>query len=38
MKDMLDKPRVKKIEKEMLSPRVGQSAPLHKGCHTWRRR
>ena len=39
MKDMLkDKLRVKKTEEEKLSPRVNQKAPLHEGCHTWRRR
>ena len=37
MKDMLkDKPRIKKIEGEMLSPKVNQGALLHEGCHTWR--
>jgi len=33
-----DKPRVKKIEEEMLSPKTSQGVPLHKGCHTWRER
>ena len=39
MKDMLkDKSRVKKIKEEILSSRPSQKAPLHEGCHTWRRR
>ena len=39
MKGMLkDKPRVKKIEEEVLSFRASQRVPLHEGCHTWRRR
>ena len=30
-----DKPRVKKLEKEkMLSVRISQGVPLHKGYHT----
>ena len=37
MKDMWkDKPRVKKIEEEMLSPKTSQWVPLREGCHTWR--
>ena len=31
-----DKPRVKKIEEEMLSPKASQGEPLHEGCHTLR--
>ena len=31
-----DKPKVKKIEEEMLSPKTNQGVPLHEGCHTWR--
>jgi len=39
VKDMLkDKPRVKKIEEEMLSPRGSQRVPLREGCHIWRGR
>jgi len=39
MKDtQKDKPRVKKIEEEMLSPKTSQRLLLHKGCHTWRGR
>ena len=39
MKDTLkDKPRVKKIEEEILSSRASQRVPLQEGCHTWRRR
>ena len=39
MKDMLkDKPIVKKIEEEMLSPRASQRVPLRERCHTWRER
>ena len=33
-----DKPKVKKIEKEMLSPKTSQRVPLHEECHTWRGR
>ena len=33
-----DKSKVKKIEKEMLSPKTGQGVPFQEGCHTWKRR
>ena len=33
-----DKPRVKKINEEILSPKTSQEVPLHEGCHTWRGR
>ena len=39
MKDtQKDKPKVQKIEEEMLSPKTNQGVPLHEGCHTWRGR
>ena len=39
MKDtQKDKPRVKKIKGEMLSPKTSQRVPLHEGCHSWRGR
>ena len=39
MKDtQKDKPRVKKIEEEMLSPEANQGVPLHEGSHNWRGR
>jgi len=39
MKDMRkDKPRVKKIEEEMLSSKTSQRVLFREGCHTWRGR
>ena len=39
MKDTYkDKPRVKKIEEEILSLKASQRVSLHEGCHTWRGR
>ena len=32
------KPRVKKIEEEILSLKASQGVPLHEGCHNWRGR
>ena len=33
-----DKPRVKRMEEEMLSSKTSQGVPLHEGCHIWRGR
>ena len=35
MRDMRkDKPKAKKLEEKMLSPRTNQEVPLHEGCHS----